>query len=203
MAKIDLKTSLGPLYRQRAGQVSVVDVPRLAYLMVDGVGEPDGSEASAAVQALYPVAYKTKFLMKARGSDFVVMPLEGLWWADDMEDFLTGRRDRWRWTYMIAVPDVVTAEVLAEAIAAVDPARAGPALGSVRLDHLEEGRAAQLLHIGPYAEEGPNIQRLHEHIASLGGTLTGRHHEIYLGDPRRTAPEKLRTIIRQPFDAPG
>jgi hypothetical protein len=201
MARVDLKTAFKHLYAQRAGTISVVDVPRLGYLMVDGAGAPDGPEAQAAVQALYPVAYKIKFLMKARGSDFVVMPLEGLWWADDMGDFLTGRRDRWRWTYLILMPDVVTADVVAEAIAAVDPAKAGPARDRVRFDMIEEGLAAQVLYTGPYVEEGPTIQRLHDHIASLGGTLTGRHHEIYLSDPRRTEPAKLRTIIRQPFDA--
>jgi hypothetical protein len=203
MAKVDHKTTLRHLYAQRAGTISVVDVPRLGYLMIDGAGAPDGPEARAALQALYPVAYRTKFLMKARGSDFVVMPLEGLWWADDMGDFQAGRRDRWQWTYMILMPDLVTADVVAEAIAAVDPARAGPARQRVRLEPLEEGRAAQVLYTGPYAEEGPTIQQLHAHIASLGGTLTGRHHEIYLSDPRRTEPAKLRTIIRQPFAVPA
>ncbi len=203
MEKVDLKKELRHLYAQRAGEISVVDVPRLGYLMVDGAGDPDGAEATAAIQALYPVAYKVKFLMKARGSDFVVMPLEGLWWADDMDDFLAGRRDRWRWTYMILQPDFVTADVVSEAIAQVDPAKAGFALDRVRFDYLEKGQAAQVLHIGPYAEEGPVIQQLHEHIAALGGRLSGRHHEIYLSDPRRADPAKLRTIIRQPFDPAG
>jgi hypothetical protein len=168
MGKVDLKKSLRHLYGQRGGEISVVDVPRLAYLMVDGAGAPDGPEAQAAIEALYPVAYKVKFLMKARGSDFVVMPLEGLWWADDMDDFLTGRRDRWKWTYMILMPDFVTAGIVGEAIAAVDPAKTGPARDRVRFDALEEGSAAQVLHIGPFAEEGSAIQRLHAHIASLG-----------------------------------
>jgi hypothetical protein len=203
MVKLDLKRSLKHLYAQREGEISLVDVPRLGYLMVDGAGDPDGAEARAAIQALYPVAYKVKFLMKARDSDFVVMPLQGLWWADDMDDFLSGRRDRWQWTYMILQPDAVTPGVVEEAIAAVDPAKAGSALDRVRFDHLEEGRAAQVLHRGPYAEEGPAIQRLHEHIASLGDELSGRHHEIYLSDPRRADPAKMRTIIRQPFRRPG
>lgn len=203
MGKVDLKKVLGHLYAQRKGEISVVEVPRLGYLMVNGAGDPDGPEARAAIQALYPVAYKVKFLLKAHGSDFVVMPLEGLWWADDMDDFLFGRRDRWQWTYLILQPDFVTADVVDEAIAATDPAKAGPALDRVRFDHLEEGSAAQVLHIGPYAEEGPVIQRLHEHIASLGGDLSGRHHEIYLSDPRRVEPAKMRTIIRQPFQLPS
>jgi hypothetical protein len=197
--KLDLKRSLKHLFAPAPDTIAVVDVPRLGYLMVDGEGAPDGPEARAALRALYPVAYKVKFLMKARGSDFVVMPLEGLWWADDMGDFLAGRRDRWKWTYMILQPDAVTTEVVDEAIAAVDPEKAGPARARVRFDHLEEGRAVQALHIGPYAEEGPLITRLHHHIAALGGELAGRHHEIYLSDPGRTAPDRLKTIVRQPF----
>jgi hypothetical protein len=203
MTKIDLKKTLRYLYAPAAGTVSIVEVPPLSYLMVEGQGAPDGPDAQEAVQALYAVAYKLKFVMKARGSDFVVMPLEGLWWADDMDDFLSGRRDRWKWTYMIVQPDIVTPQAVAEAVASVDPGKAGPALDRVRLDQLDEGRAAQLLHIGPYSAEGPAIQRLHEHIASLGGQLRGRHHEIYLSDPRRVEPSRMRTIIRQPFDGVG
>ena len=199
MGKVDLKQAFRHLYAPRSGEIAVVDVPQFAYLMIDGAGPPDGPEAQAAIQALYPLAYKVKFALKERGDDAVVMPLEGLWWADDMDDFLTGRRDRWKWTYMILVPDLVTADLVEEARAAVDPAKAGGGLERVRLAPLEEGRAAQVLHLGPFAEEGPVIRRLHEHIASLGGSLRGRHHEIYLSDPRRIAPEKLRTIIRQPF----
>ena len=199
MEKIDLKKVHRHLYTQKAGEISIVDVPRVRYLMVDGIGEPDGAEAEAAFQALCPVAYKVKFLMKARGSDFVVMPLEGLWWADDMRDFEAGRRDRWKWTYMILMPDVVTAGHVEEGISAVDRAKAGPALDRVRFDVLEEGRAAQVLHVGPYADEGETVSRLHEHIASLGGELHGKHHEIYLSDPRRIEPARMRTIIRQPF----
>lgn len=201
--KLDLKRSLKDLYAPAAGKISVVDVPPLTYLTIDGQGAPDGPEAQVALRALYPVAYKIKFLMKARDQDFVVMPLEGLWWSDDMDAFREGRRDRWRWTYMILQPEFVTPEMVAEAIASVDPEKAGPALGRVRLEHLEEARAVQVLHIGPYAEEGPTVTRLHEHIASLGGELCGKHHEIYLSDPGRTAPDRLRTIVRQPFKPRG
>lgn len=205
MAKLDLKKQLGPLYRasaRDAREPTVVDVPPLRFLMIDGTGDPNTSEAyRQAVEALYAVAYTLKFLARKDepALDYVVMPLEGLWWSDDLRDFRLGRKDRWRWTAMILQPEVVSAERVDRARAEAARKKDLPALAALRLETFHEGRAAQILHLGPYADEGPTIARLHAFIAARGGRLSGRHHEIYLGDPRRTAPERLKTLIRQPF----
>ncbi|GAA1476820.1 GyrI-like domain-containing protein [Nocardioides aestuarii] len=181
--KADLKKELAS-YRARKGVVEEVDLPPRRYLMVDGSGDPNTAPAyAAALAAIYPVAYRLKFAAKAAGRDYVVPPLEALWWADDMDAF-TRRRDKdaWRWTVMLLVPDWVDDATVAAEL--VDP---------VRLETLTEGRCVQTLHVGPYDAEGPTIEALH-----AGRTLTGRHHEVYLNDALRTAPERLRTILRQP-----
>lgn len=199
--KVDLKKTLDD-YRAPRGTFEVVDLPARNYLMVDGAGDPNTApEYAAALEALYPVAYTVKFASKRQlGRDYVVPPLEGLWWADDMEAF-TGSRDaaQWRWTMMILVPDWVEAAMVAEAVAAVAAGEPPARLADVRFAPLAEGRCVQTLHLGPYAEEGPILVRMHhEFIPQQGLRMTGRHHEIYLSDPRRTAPDKLRTILRQP-----
>lgn len=199
--KVDLKKTLDD-YRAPRGTFEVVDLPARNYLMVDGAGDPNTApEYAAALEALYPVAYTVKFASKRQlGRDYVVPPLEGLWWADDMEAF-TGSRDaaQWRWTMMILVPDWVEAAMVAEAVAAVAAEEPPARLADVRFAPLAEGRCVQTLHLGPYAEEGPILARMHhEFIPQQGLRMTGRHHEIYLSDPRRTAPDKLRTILRQP-----
>ncbi|WP_062464698.1 GyrI-like domain-containing protein [Demequina soli] len=203
-AKADLKRELDS-YRARRGELRLVDVPPMSSLMADGRGDPNTSpEFSAALGALYPVAYGLKFLSKRElGRDYVVMPLEGLWWADDPAAFAAGDRAAWRWTAMIAVPGWTEREAF-EAVVARVRAKGAPArLDDVRLETLEEGRCMQTLHVGPFADEGPVIARLHAEIADQGLALTGRHHEIYLSDLRRSAPERLRTILRQPVaDAP-
>jgi hypothetical protein len=177
----------------------LIDVPPLTYLMADGAGDPTGdSDYGEVVEALYGVAYSLKFLSKAAGADFVVMPLQGLWWADDMDAFLEGSRDQWRWTMMILQPESIDTTLLEEAIARVEAKKATPALGRLRLERYEEGRAAQIMHRGPYAAERPTIERLHCFIADSGLKRRGLHHEVYLSDPRRAAPEKMKTIIRQP-----
>ncbi len=198
--KVDLRKDLKALYAPPKGKVVVVDVPPLGFLMVDGMGDPNTTPAHReAVEALYAVAYTLKFGMKAQGRDFAVGALEGLWWADDHAVFLTGDRAHWHWAMMIAVPDFVTP-------AAVDAARAKaaarkdlPGVPALRWERFHEGEAVQTLYFGPYTGEGPTIAGLHDHVEGLGRGLHGKHHEIYLSDPRRTAPEKLRTIIRQPF----
>jgi hypothetical protein len=201
--KLDLKVALKAFYSATATP-RVVDVPALKFLMIDGAGDPNTSpDYQAALEALYGVSYTLKFALK-RGSpsrDFGVMPLEGLWWAKDMSAFLTGDKSSWSWTAMILQPDFVTAAHVGAANVAAAQKRQSPALQKLRLETFREGRAAQLLHVGPYSAEGPNIERLHAFIAEQGGRLTGKHHEIYLGDPRRSAPDKLKTIIRQPFAA--
>jgi hypothetical protein len=201
MKTIDLKKSLKPYYAASASKPAFVDIPVLNTLMVDGMGDPNGPAFQEAVGSLYSVAYTLKFAFKKeKAIDYPVMALEGLWCADDLSAFASGRRDEWKWTVFIVVPDVVTRKDVAEAIAAVKKKAKFPRFPEVRFEMFAEGPAAQVMHIGPYAEEGPTIERLHRFIADEGYRLRGPHHEIYLGDPRRSAPEKLKTIIRQPVE---
>jgi len=185
----------------------LVQVPSFTFLCLDGHGDPNTSPAyAAAVQALYSVSYGARFAVKkAGGPDFKVSPLEGLWWAEDLSTFVTGDKSAWDWTMMIRQPEAVTGDLVARIAEDVATRKSLPAARELRLEPFEEGAAAQILHVGPYATEGPTIMRLHEFIREQGFTLDGdrnKHHEIYLGDPRRSAPEKLRTIIRQPYSAP-
>lgn len=179
----------------------LVEVPALRFLCVDGHGDPNTSASyAAAVQALYAVSYAAKFaIKKAGGEAFKVAPLEGLWWAADMRAFGSGQKSDWDWTMMIRQPDSVTAELVDRLTAEVAIRKSLPRARELRLEDIEEGAAAQVLHVGPYAAEGPTIAALHAFIHEQGFDLRGKHHEIYLGDPRRAAPEKLRTIIRQPY----
>lgn len=190
------------LYRATT-KPQLVHVPALRFLCLDGHGDPNTSQAyAAAVQALYSVSYAAKFAVKkAGGPAFKVSPLEGLWWAADMSTFLTGDKSEWDWTMMIRQPDAVTGDLVARLADEVAATKSMPVATELRLISFEEGAAAQVLHVGPYDTEGPTIARLHEFIQSHEFTLDGRHHEIYLGDPRRSAPERLRTIVRQPYAA--
>ncbi|MET0426059.1 MAG: GyrI-like domain-containing protein [Actinoplanes sp.] len=189
--KIDFKREIGA-YRARQGRFEVVDVPDLQYLMIDGQGDPNaGPEFGEATAALYPIAYRLKFASKKTlGRDYVVMPLEGLWWADDMSSFTAARdKTRWSWTLMIMVPSWIDRAMFVDA---------GGDDG-VRLATLSEGKCVQTLHVGSYDDEGPALARMHdEFIPANGLRMTGRHHEIYLSDARRVPPERLRTILRQP-----
>lgn len=200
LERIDLRKQLKSLYGG-SGAPAVVDVPAMNFLMLDGHGDPNTSPAYAeAIAALYSVAFTLKFgLKRSRKIDYAVMPLEGLWWADDPRSFLVGDKSKWHWTMMIMQPDFVARADVDEAVAAAAQKRPNPSLARMRFESFTEGRSAQLLYIGPYSAEGPTIERLHGFIAEQGGRLTGHHHEIYLSDPRRAAPEKLKTIIRQPF----
>ena len=182
----------------------LVDLPDLALLMIDGRGDPNTApDYPAAVQALYAVAYTAKFAIKRApgGIDYVVMPLEGLWWTPDMAAFTVEDKSAWDWTMMIMAPEQVTREVFAEAAATAGKKHPSDAITRMRLERFAEGQAAQVMHIGPYATEGPTIGRLHAFIAERGYVRAGKHHEIYLSDPRRAAPERLKTIIRQPVAA--
>lgn len=189
-------------YTARRGQIELITVPPLQYLMIDGHGDPNTAPSyAAALATLYPVAYALKFLSKKElGRDYTVMPLEALWWADDMDAFTTARdKSQWSWTVLNLVPEWLGQDHLDAACQTV--ARKGTAtrLADLRLDSLDEGLAMQTLHVGPYDDEGPILDRMHhEFTAEHGLRLAGRHHEIYLSDVRRTAPEKLRTILRQP-----
>jgi hypothetical protein len=202
MDKLDLKKEYKQLYSPSANSVSVVDIPFFNYIMVDGQGTPDGMEAQQAIEMLFPVAYAIKFISKAREKDYSVMPLEGLWWADDMDDFVSGRRDKWKWTYMIMQPEFMSQNDFEEAIKKVQSKNKGMNLSKVHFNSLAEGKAAQIMHIGPFSEEHANILKIHQHIASLGGKFDGlkeKHHEIYLSDMRKVAPSAMKTILRQPF----
>lgn len=199
--KTDLKKDIRS-YTAPRGRFEIITVPTLQYLMIDGHGDPNVSPAYAnALATLYPVAYKLKFLSKRElDRDYVVMPLEALWWSEDMEAFTTARdKSRWDWTAMILVPDWLTCEHVIAAKAAVESSGKEPALGLLRFETLVEGVAVQTLHVGPYDDEAPVLAAMHhDFIPAHGLRMTGRHHEIYLSDPRRAAPEKLRTILRQP-----
>ena len=204
MEKIDFKKELKEIYGGKVDQQVVVTVPKMSFLMIDGHGDPNTSqEYIDAVQALYPVAYTLKFMCKKElGKDYAVLPLEGLWWAEDMGAFLTGKKDDWSWRMMIMQPDFITAEMVEQAITLVKAKKKPVSLGKVRFESYDEGRAAQVMYVGAYSDEGPTILKLHEFIKVQGGALEKNnkyHHEIYLGDPRRTDPSKLKTIIRQPF----
>jgi hypothetical protein len=205
MAKKDLSKELQELYFPPAKEPMQVKVPKMNFIMVDGQGDPNTSkDYMNAIGALYSVAYTAKFTLKksAKGKDFIVMPLESLWWTDDPNDFLKGEKGKWHWTAMIMVPKHVTKKVVSDTIAQLKKKgkdKELPALPKLRLEEFEEGLSVQMMHIGPYSEERPNIEKLHKLIQESGHKIVGRHHEIYLGDPRRTKPEKLKTVIRQPM----
>jgi hypothetical protein len=190
---------LADLYRA-SSTPRLVELPPLAFLMIDGHGDPNTcSGYSDAVQALYALSYGLKFAIeRSGGTRHRVGPLEGLWWAADPGAFLSGDKSSWDWTAMIRQPAEVTAALVEQVGADVGRKKALAALAAVRLEWFAEGSAAQLLHVGPYSSEGPSIARLHDFIAAQGRRLAGKHHEIYLSDPRRAAPERLRTILRQP-----
>jgi hypothetical protein len=204
--------SFESLLKVRKGAVDFVDVPEFGFAAVTGRGAPGGSEFTQALQALYAVSYGAHFLLKRQhGQAPRVMPLEATWWIDDpdQQDILAAvaagqaamadtDRDRWRWQAMIMQPDPIDADLITAALAQAQESKPSPGLQRIRYIRWAEGRCAQLLHIGPYAEEGPSIASLHQAITAAGYQACGRHHEIYLGDPRRSAPERLRTILRHP-----
>jgi hypothetical protein len=202
MEKKDFKKELKQLYRPSSKKVTVVEVPELNYLMIDGQGDPNTSqEYQEAVEALFSVSYTLKFMIKKSDLqiDYGVLPLEGLWWVDDMTQFSVDDKGSWKWTSMMMQPEYVTPELVEQACAQVKKKKNPAALSKLVFKTYHEGLSAQIMHIGPYAEEGPTIERLHTFIEEGGYLRSGKHHEIYLNDFRRTAPEKLRTVIRQPM----
>lgn len=206
-AKRDLLKELKPLYAPPIKQVVEVDVPSMQFLMIDGKGNPNTAlEYVHAVEALYTAAYTIKFASKKAGIDYGVMPLEGLWWmsAEEMgtvygEIDFAANKDLWSWTMMIMQPDHITPEMVEAVLPEIRKKKNPPALDKLRLERFHEGLSAQIMHIGSYSEEKPNIDRIHAYISEHGYEPTGKHHEIYLGDPNRTALEKLKTVIRQPM----
>ncbi|RAX50515.1 hypothetical protein DQ353_02860 [Arthrobacter sp. AQ5-05] len=203
-AKIDFKKTLEG-YRAKPGEFRVVDVPEMDYLVVDGHGDPNTSPGFAqALEALYPVAYKLKFASKLElDRDYVVPPLEGLWWAADMDSFTVSRdKSRWDWRMMLMVPDWIERDMVGVALQKAGAKNPPPRLGDVHLRSLAEGLCVQTLHVGSFDDEGPVLERMHhEFIPGRGFRLEGKHHEIYLSDFRKASPEKMRTILRQPVTA--
>ncbi len=208
MIKTDFKKQDKALYSGKVGRIDLVNVPQQSFLMIDGAGNPGTAPAyGRAVAALYGLSYGLKFHGKLQGVDHVVPPLEGLWWADDMDSFVTRDKDKWLWTMMIRQPDWVTATDLAQVLESVisktakkrDATTDETTLRKVRLEAYCEGQVVQVLHIGSYDQEGPVLADMHNRfIPENGVEMRGLHHEIYLGDPRKVAPEKLKTILRQP-----
>ena len=204
-AKKDFKKELKELYQPSSKEVVTVEVPEMQFLMIDGIGSPgDSQEYLDALATLYPIAFKTKFISKGKGRDYVVPPLEGLWWADDMDDFSEGNRDKWKWTMMIMQPEWITKKIIEEAIEITKEKTLELAkiLLKLRSEKFKEGKVAQIMYIGPYSEEGPTIQKIHDFIKDKGGKFDGhnlKHHEIYLSDPRKSKQENMKTVIRQPF----
>ena len=200
MSKIDLRKDLKHLYNPSRKDVTVVDVPPMSFLMIDGQGDPNTSPAyQQAMEALYATSYALKFALKPQGVDYVVMPPEGLWWTDDMARLDLEAKGRWQWTVMIMQPKWVTADLVERVRQEVARKKDLPALPRMRFETYHEGLSVQIMYVGAYADEGPTIARLHAFAEAQGYQLRGKHHEIYLSDPRRTLPEKLKTVIRQPI----
>jgi hypothetical protein len=200
--KVDFKKTLKAAYSGKADQPEIVEIPPLQYLMIDGAGDPNAEPYRQAVEALYSIAYPLKIgLKKAEVLDYTVMPLEGLWWMTDMTmDYRdTSQRDHWRWTSMIMQPDAVTQALFEDVRAAAQKKKPDSLAGQVRLETYAPGLSAKILHIGAFADEPPTIDRLHGFIHDSGYTISGKHQEIYFSDPRKSAPEKMRTLIRYPI----
>ncbi|RLC49226.1 MAG: hypothetical protein DRZ79_06310 [Candidatus Cloacimonadota bacterium] len=205
MTKIDFKKELKYLYSPSKKEVIVVDVPVMNFLMVDGEGNPNNSaQFQDAIDALYNISFTIKMLPKKgivpQGYfEYVVPPLEALWWTDEINNFNMENKNSWKWTLMIMQPEFVTKNLVEETIVTLKKKKQNPALSKVRFATFDEGLSAQILYIGPYSEEAPTIKKIHDFIEEHGYKSNGKHHEIYLSDPRRTAPEKLKTILRQPI----
>lgn len=200
MTAYDVKTAHRALYAPSAKDFVLVDVPPLHYLAIDGRGDPNSSPGyAAAVQALYSVSYTLKFAGKRAGRDWVVAPLEGLWRADDPSAFTARRKAEWAWTMLVNQPDWVTGDDVRAAVDEVIRTKGVEAAERLELRTIVEGPSVQILHVGSYDDEAPTLRRLHrEWMPAHGFTWNGDHHEIYLSDPRRTAPERLKTVLRQP-----
>lgn len=200
MEKVDFKKTMKAFWQPPAGRFVLVELPPLPFLMIDGAGDPNTSaDYKRALEWLYSVSYGVKFMSKKElERDYTVAPLEGLWWADDMDSFLTRDKDAWSWTMMIMQAEWITPQMIARATDKA-AAKLGAVPANLRLETLEEGLCVQTMHVGSYDDEGPVLRRLHEEFLPENGLVeTGRHHEIYLSDPRRTLPEKLKTVLRQP-----
>ena len=202
MDKVDYKKELKHLYKPSPLKIEFRDIPEMNFLMIDGTGDPNTSlDYKEAIEALFTLSYTLKFMIKKGelGIDYGVMPLEGLWWVDDMSKFDQNKKEDWKWTAMIMQPEVVTNELVVSATEEVRKKKNPKALSLIRFEAFTEGKAAQTLHIGPFSEEGPTIKKVHDFIIDNGYKLSGKHHEIYLSDIRRATPEKWKTIVRQTY----
>ena len=199
MEKVDFKKTQKQFYQPKKNQPELVDVPPMQFLMVDGQGEPGNTAYQQAIEALFSLSYGLKFQAKQNRMDYGVLPLEGLWWADDMTSYTENRRDEWLWTLMIRQPDFIEGSLVAQMKTTVAEKKDLPALSKVRFEEFREGPCGQIMHIGPFSEEGPTIAMLHKYIEQQGHQLSGKHHEIYLSDIRRADPAKWKTVIRQPY----
>ena len=200
MKKVDYKKKLKHLYGPSSKKVVIVEVPPINYFMVDGEGGPAAESYQQAIEALYGLSFTVKFdVKKGVGLDYTVMPLEGLWWAKDITAFSADRKDEWLWKMMIMQPDHVTAKHVNAATKQLREKKNPLALDKIRFESYHEGLSVQILHIGPYDDEGPTIAQMHKFIDENGYQLHMKHHEIYLSDPRRSKPEKLKTVLRQPI----
>ena len=208
MQKVDFKKQDKALYTGRVGRFDRLDIPAMPFLMIDGHGDPNGPGYARAIAALYGLSYALKFhSKKVLQRDYVVGPLEGLWWAQDMDSFVTRNKDQWDWTMMIRQPDWISSDMLAlvRPICIAKNAKKKDApthsdnFNAVRLETYQEGDCVQVMHIGSYDDEGPVLSKMHEEFMPKNGVvMRGKHHEVYLSDPRRIAPAKLKTILRQP-----
>ncbi len=201
MKKIDYKKELKHLYKPSAKKIEFIEVPKMNFLMINGKGNPNTSiEYENAVETLYAVSYTIKFLIKKSElqTDYGVMPLEGLWWVDDMREFDINNKDNWKWAAMIMQPEIVTKKHIETAIEQVKKKKNLEALSKIEFAPFQEGKSAQTLYIGPFKDEGPIIKKIHTFIAENKSSLRGKHHEIYLSDIRKAKPENWKTIIRQP-----
>lgn len=201
--KIDFKKELKEFYRPSVKPV-LIKVPSFQFLMINGNdARPESEGFQNAITALFGVSYKAKFISKKElEKDYTVMPLEGLWWADDMDDFINGNKENWKWTLMIFQPEFMNQTIIDEAVSVVRKKNDISSLDQLRLENYEEGLTAQIMHIGPFSEEHKNILKIHQLIEDNGGRFNGKihkHHEIYLSDFRRADPAKMKTILRQPY----
>lgn len=197
--KIDLRKEYKYLYAPSPKKVEIVDVPELKFIMIDGLGDPNSAAFQSAVQSLYNLSYTTKFTQKFKeGIDYPVMALEGLWWVgNNPDEFDLNARDKWNWTLMIMQPPFITEKILDETVSTLK--EKGKQVDNFGLKNFREGLSAQIMHMGPYSTESGTIEKIREFMRENSYSLNGKHHEIYMGDPRRTAPARLKTILRQPI----
>jgi hypothetical protein len=198
--KLDFKKTLKHLYNPNKHEIHIVDVPKMNFLMIDGLGNPAMSiEYQQVVETLYSLAYGIKFALKSLGHDYIVPPLEGLWWMENMNEFNLANKDRWKYTMMIMQPEWVTQDWVQRVMETTSKKKKLPLVPKLKLETYDEGLSVQILYTGAYVNETATIAEMHQFIKSNGYTTNGKHHEIYIGDPRKTSPEKLQTILRQPI----